>query len=242
MRPRAVIVRNALLASAVLGLGAVLLWPERIRWTGAGAAIVAHDLLPGPVPERLAIAPTATIIAEGDSLIAGSRGKDAGLPWPARLEQRLGGPKVVNRGRGGATASEGAAGWRDAPCGDVAIILYGANDASVRGWIGGSKGVPLANYRQALGRIVARHRACGAAVVVLAPLPPGSTAMEDRLAPYRAAARAVAREQGALFADPQPALAECTAPLQRDGLHLSDEGRAALAAFVAARLRVTPSS
>lgn len=201
---------------------------------------MAHDLMPDPVPEPLAIAATSTIIAEGDSLIAGSRGNEAGLPWPARLERQLGGPKVVNRGRGGATAREGETRWRDAGCGDVAIILYGANDAGVRGWIGGAKAVPLASYRQALGRIVARHRTCGAAVIVLAPLPPGSTAMEDRIAPYRAAARDVAREQGALFLDPQPTLAGCTSPLQRDGLHLSDEGRAALAAFVAARLRVTP--
>lgn len=240
MRPRAVIVRNALLASAVLGLAAVLLWPERIRWSGAGSAVVRHDAAPLPAPASLAIARTSTIIAEGDSLIAGSRGKDAGLAWPARLEQQLGGPEVINRGRGGATAPEGEALWRNAPCGDVAIILYGANDAGVRGWIGGARAVPLDNYRRALGRIIARHRACGAAVIVLAPLPPGSTAMETRIAPYRAAARAVAREQGVLFLDPQSALAACSAPLQRDGLHLSDEGRAALAAVVAAQFRLTP--
>lgn len=190
----------------------------------------------------ISLASGQTLIIEGDSLIAGQAGRGRhGPDWPSLLRQKLADQRgleveVINRGVGGATAAEGAERLRDAPCGDVALILYGANDAAVRGWLRGRKAVELAQYRAALAQIIARYRARGARVGVIAPLPPASRAMSRRLSPYRTAAREVAQAQGALFLDPASALLSKDAPLQPDGLHLSRSGREAMAEFFAGQI------
>lgn len=225
------------LATLILVLSAVILWPERIRWNAGGSAAVLHQRLDdhGIVPIR--IASDAVIVIEGDSLVAGKRGK-AGDPIPTRMQHLLGGPRIINRGRGGQTAAEGEQFWRDAPCADLAVLLYGANDAQVRGWWHKGEATPVPQYMLAMADIIARHRRCNASVIIIAPLAPGSDAMEKRIAPYREAARRVAQAEGVAFVDPVVAWKDTAAPLQRDGLHLSDEGRSALARYLAGLITV----
>lgn len=214
----------------------LLLWPERVRWTEGGSAIVGHLQLPPHGSFPLEVPRNGTIVVEGDSLVSNGRGADEGAPWPARLEGLLDRTSVVNRGSGGSTAEQGLTRLADAECADLAIILYGANDSGIRGWLRGLSGIGVERYGAALSKIAAHHRACGSKMLILAPLAPGSTAMEDRLSPYREAARDVAVREGAQFLDPLEAWEDVAAPLQVDGLHMSDAGREALAQFVARHL------
>lgn len=233
------LIRVLAVASLILVAALIVLWPERIRWTENGSGIVAHEALPIEGEFPIVIGPESVIAIEGDSLIAGQRGRETqGEPWPERLAGLLGGPEVVNRGRGAQTAVNGEESWRDAPCVDLAIILYGANDAGIRGWIRGRSAIPIDEYRTAMQATIARHRACGAQIVVLAPLAPGSSAMAERLAPFRAAAHQIATEEGVPFLDPITAWNDVAAPLQIDGLHVSDAGREALAQFIAEKITV----
>ncbi len=233
------LVRVLAVASMIVVVGLVLLWPERIRWTGSGSAAVVEQRLTQIGAFPLEIEPDAVIVIEGDSLVAGLRGRpDSGPPWPELLEQMLGGPRVINRGRGGHTAQAGEREWQEAPCADVAILLYGANDAGVRGWLLRRSGIAVDVYKEAMNRIIDRHHQCGSKVVIIDPLPPGSTAMARRLAPYRKAALQVAQSKDVMFLDPVPAWHSVSAPLQRDGLHLSAAGREALAEHVVSQFRV----
>jgi len=225
-------------ASLLAALTTAVFWSERIRFAGDGSDIVRHTRLPDSSGFPLTVERAATIVIEGDSLVAGRRRDGRGDPWPALLENRLDGPRVINRARGGFTAGQGEAFWSKAACSDVAVLLYGANDAAIRGWWHRRKKVPIADYKADLGRSIRRHIACKAVVVVLAPLAPGSDAMEQRLQPYRAAARSAAMENGALFVDPLPAWDGIEAPLTRDGLHLSECGHAALADYLSNMLQV----
>lgn len=226
---------------ALVSLAGAVFFDERINSVEGGSAPLSWSDPEESSDDTTAIilSPGQTLIIEGDSLIAGrAGGVEHGPDWPSLLRQALADRSgldvyIINRGLGGATASKGAQRWRDTRCGDVALILYGANDAAVRGWLRGRKAVGLAQYRTALKQIIARYRACDARVGVIAPLPPASRAMSRRLAPYRKAAREVAQTQGVLFLDPGQALLSKDAPLQADGLHLSRAGRDALAEFFA---------
>lgn len=214
-----------------------MLWPERIRWNAGGSASVLHQPLDdhGIIP--IEIASDSIIVIEGDSLVAGKRG-NAGDSIPIRLQHLLGGPRVINRGRGGQTAAEGERFWRDAPCADLAILLFGTNDAQARECWHEGEATPVPQYMLAMAGIVARHRRCNASVIIIAPLAPGSDAMAKRIAPYRAAASRVAQDESVLFVDPVVAWKDTSAPLQHDGLHLSDDGRSALARYLAREIHV----
>lgn len=241
----------ASLAGLVLLCAAIaLLWHERIRFAGNGSAIVAHEPMPQSPGLPLVVARDAVIAVEGDSLVANrhglTHGLDFGDPWPARLEAMLSGPTLINRGRGGQTALDGEESWSHSECTDVAILLYGANDAMIRGWLRKSvlrpvrryDPVPIATYKEVMIRKIRRHKTCGAQVMVIAPLAPGSEAMARRLAPYRQAASEVARNESVLFVDPVEAMAAVEVPLQSDGLHLSAQGRQAIADFMASQIVV----
>lgn len=232
--------RRLILASVALAALGLLAWQEAPRWTIAGSAVVGHAAEPPVGSFPLQLEPGAVIVIEGDSLVAGVAGE--GVAWPELLGETLPQVEVVNRGAGGDTAAAGAARWQGAACADLAIILYGANDAAVRGWLGGKRAVGVEAYAGNLGAIIDRHRLCNADVLVLAPLPPGSRAMERRLAPYRSAAREVATAKGVHFVDPVEALTGVEAPLRHDGLHLRAEGREALAQFVGQALAVASAA
>lgn len=228
-------VAERLIAATVLsGLvgGLVILWPERILWTNGGAQAVEQTPLEPVGRFPIELKTDDTIIVEGDSLVTASRLPEGSVPWPKQLETSLEGPALILRGRGGHTAAMGAQTWAQSECGSLAIILYGANDAAVRGWFSSRSATGLAAFERALGEIIARHQKCNSKVLVLGPLPPGSAAMAQRLEPYREAAREVALAHNAYFLDPCPAFASHEALLHSDGLHLSREGQAALAKYL----------
>lgn len=236
--------RRALFAGAAAGamlLGWLVLGDEVPRWRADGSAIVPHDALPELRPFRLSVLQGGTIIAQGDSLTKGTHGgRDAaGKAYPRWLAQSLGGGvTVVNRGIGGHRAHEGAGRWTDTPDADLAVVMYGTNDSAVRGWLGRFRPVPLPRFESALADIVERFRQRGIPVLLLAPPPTGSEAMERRLMPYREAVRRVAMAEGTGFLDPVEAFAGSDAPLQHDALHFTADGNRALGTWLAGQIEV----
>jgi lysophospholipase L1-like esterase len=215
------------------------LWPEVPRWSGDGARAIGHDPLPPLAEQRLALSRGGGVLCQGDSNV---RGKPrVAVPFCTEFGLATG-LKAELRGHGGDTTAEGAERWRDqgtTPA-DLVILLYGTNDAAPRSWLGGHMPVPPDRYRDALAALAISHREHGALVLVLAPLPAGSPAMERRLQPYRAAARAAAAHSGSLFLDPAPAFAAPAAQpaLRRDGLHLNQRGHRALGQWLARQVQV----
>jgi lysophospholipase L1-like esterase len=151
---------------------------------------------------RLAVAPGATILAQGDSLtygqdtvqptgcgINGSQVSRSRSPYPDRLQHDLPALRVVNEGYPGDRTLEGLSRWRAAPSSAVTIIMYGTNDAL-------SQSAPLSvnQYRRNLADLIRRREAAGSKVVVL--LPPMTTDLlaNWKLTAYRHAAARAARE------------------------------------------------
>lgn len=235
----------ALAVSAVVLGGATTYFWDRlpaVRWGGVASLSegppLAHTLRP------IALAPGATILCEGDSLTYGAErvthggppinggGSDrVSAPYPETLAAALGGKvRVENHGFPGDKAADGLRRWNTDGPADVVILMYGTNDADPRGR---GTGVSVADYSSALERLVRRHADRGATVIVLAPPPAGILSSERAIAPYRAAARAVAQRSGALFADPRSFLGTVSAPLQLDGIHLRSDAYRAIAAGLA---------
>jgi len=214
----------------------VALWPEIPRWSGDGTRALGHEPL-SPLATRLPpVTPGARVLCQGDSNV---RGKPAvAMPFCAELA-RLAGLRVELRGHGGDTTAAGAARWATASNAEhppaIVILLYGSNDAAPRAWLGRRRPVPLAEFRAALAHLAAAHAARGADVLILAPPPAGSPAMERRLQPYRLAAREAAAEAHCAFLDPAPAFAPADAQpaLRRDALHLNQRGHHALGQWLA---------
>jgi lysophospholipase L1-like esterase len=161
--------------------------------------------------------------------------------FPAILAGELGAiDRLVVRGQGGDTAGDGRRRWQAAPIrGGIVLILYGSNDAALRGPLARRAATPISAYETDLAAMVGRAQEGGAVPVVLAPIPAGSAAMTRRLEPYRAASRRVAEATGAGFLDPAQAFARCDDAqplLLRDALHLNRRGHACLGRWLAERL------
>jgi len=142
------------------------------------------------------------------------------------------------RAVGGGTAVDGEVRWRTEPGASLVIIHYGSNDADSRGWLSKRKPFEIEVYQASLEAMARRHTEAGSQVLILAPLPPGSRAMERRLSPYRLAARRAARLSGAAFLDPVPAFASDSPMLAFDGLHLTSEAHWQLAEWLARYIMV----
>ncbi|EJL34051.1 lysophospholipase L1-like esterase [Caulobacter sp. AP07] len=235
------------------GAGATLFATGAPQWRLTGSALAAtHVALPPPSGGPTRLKPGATIICEGDSLtygfargwtptqggINGSLAPRSLTPYPEELGRLLGGQiKVVNLGMPGDRTLEGVTRWADAPSGQLAIIMYGANDAAVRG-----RNAPLgvATYGALLEALVRRRLNDGAQVIVLLPPPASARDTQPRLDPYRQMAAEVAARTGAKAMDAGEALRGLDAPLQYDGLHLSDQANQAIAKALASRIVVEP--
>lgn len=236
-RVRRAIRRFALWAALALVAGAagvMLILPDHVPgWTAPGARMVRHAPLPPVGSFPVQISPGARILFEGDSNLKGRAraGEWLGLDmgglgdhpdFPQIMARQLGGAvQVTNAGIGGETVAR-AQGRRFRHGNALVFLMYGTNDADPRGWMTGRAPAPLADFGAGLRQRIRLHRAAGAQVVVLAPLPAGSAAMDRRIAPYRAEARRVAQQSGAGFLDPYEALADCPdcAWLAHDALHL----------------------
>lgn len=230
----ALAVGTALLAGLCLGVG---LWLGEVpRWTLHGAVMRLHDPLPALQPDAQPLTGSGTLAFFGDSNTAGTRLGGPGKAYPAILARTLGRTqRVCVVAHGGATVRSIAR--RPWNCGsaDLSIIMLGTNDAATRGWLAARTPVPLTDYRATLATMVRRLAGQGAGVLILAPPPVGTAAMERRLQPYRVAARQVAVEMRAAFLDPVAAFGPDDT-LQFDALHLSEEAQQKLGLWLAAQI------
>ena len=135
---------------ALLGFGLSAAWFQSTlpQWrpTGSAAARTAVRLETAP-GAPIVLKRGAVIVCEGDSLtygfkrwgesipgINGSPSPRSPTPYPETLRGLLDGKvTVVNHGKPGDQTLDGLTRWARAPTGDLTIIMYGANDAKVRG-------------------------------------------------------------------------------------------------------------
>jgi hexosaminidase len=174
------------------------------------------------------------------------------------VADRLGGPVTINRGLNGGIASDilnGAEQWGDAQPSlgavletdhpTVCVIFLGINDLMQE------RAPGLEAFAENLRRIVDACHSAGARVVLGTPalageLPAGRNEHDAAIASYAAAARRVAEESGAHFADVRGAvLTRLAQPhgepahaglLTYDGIHMLPEGNALLAEVFAAAI------
>ena len=234
-----------MIAVVLLGVLAGFVWPEipSFRTQGVQSGTVALLASAHPLP---ACPDGGTRIAIlGDSHVAGSRmGREPGIigaPFGEVLERELAPRVTVTRyGRGGDTAGMGESRWaKRSIASDWVILAYGTNDAAPRGLLGRRKPVPLGEYRASLRRQIQRWRGLGRTVILIAPPPAGSAAMNQRLAPYRQAAVDAGKAEGVAVLDPAEAFGRCAAAeplLVHDALHMRAAGHQCLGRWLAQQL------
>lgn len=224
-----------------LGVAAVcLVWGissgEVPNWQMGGALPVGAKPLAAN-GGRISLSPGDLVVFEGDSNTAGGRvgGEDQAFPEQFRLVsgQSL---RIENRAQGGTNVVI----WTPRPAqgARLVILMFGSNDAAPRGVFSDRMAVPPSTFRSRLRSAITRFREEGAQVLVLAAPPAGAKAMDERIAPYRLAARQVAESSGVMFRDPAEAFAtsQSQPPLQYDALHLTKAGHRALAEWLAASI------
>lgn len=231
-------------------VGFVALSPQVPSFVIGGSRMAPAPILAAPISQGpIRLKRGAIIICEGDSLTYGFQrdpavgyppinGSDKPrdiLPYPEALQARLGDSvQVVNRGFPGDTVWQGMRRWRGKPSGDLAVIMYGTNDAGVRG----GEQVDMESYAVLLEALVRRRLYSGAQVILLIPPPVSPKAGQNRLSFYREAVLSVASRTGVRVLDAGSALSPLSAQLQYDGVHLTTEGNAAVAALVAKQISV----
>ncbi len=149
-------------------------------------------------PKSVSAAPAdeeIVIVAFGDSLTAGYQ-----LPpdaaYPVQLEKALKAKgyhvRVVNAGASGDTAANGLArfDWTMPKDADAVILELGANDAL--------RGIPIAETRKALGKILKRLKARNIEVLLAGMEAPRNWG-EDYVEQFRAMYKSLAQENGALL-------------------------------------------
>ncbi|MGV3512595.1 MAG: SGNH/GDSL hydrolase family protein [Novosphingobium sp.] len=223
----------------VTGAGFALA-PDIPRWTGSGSRVVTGEPLPSLPAAFSPIAVPGRIVCIGDSNTRGSRLDRGESAFPALMARDLAGTIVRNHGIGGETVALARLRpeVRTGP-GDLVILMFGTNDARVRGWLSRTPYADPVAYRQDLATLATVYHDTGAQVLVLGPLPTGATAMERRIRPYRSAAREAAGLAGVFFLDPVEAFAADAVkpPLAFDGIHLNQQGQIALARWLVRFIR-----
>lgn len=237
---------------ALLGFGLSAAWFQTTlpQWrpTGSAAARTAVRLETAP-GAPIVLKRGAVIVCEGDSLtygfkrwgesipgINGSPSPRSPTPYPETLRGLLGDRvTVINHGKPGDQTLDGLTRWARAPTGDLTIIMYGSNDAKVRGKPGA---LDVRVYASLLEALVRRRLDDGGQVIVLLPPPASARDTQPRLDPFREAAAQVAARTGVKAVDAADALAKIGAPLQYDGLHLNDQANLAIARALAQQIRV----
>jgi len=118
------------------------------------------------------------------------------VPFPAQLAAQLNaaysttGISVENRGYSGDTAKMGYVRWPSDPGADLAIIMFGANDAADVG------GATLEEFTSYLGRLIERYNAWGCGVVIVTPTVMNQGGESRNIMPYRTAAALVGQQYG----------------------------------------------
>jgi len=191
------------------------------------------------------------IAAEGDSLTYGMDVSPAGKPtqinrasftrstnpYPETLATDLAGcAQVVNRGFPGDRSVDGLVRWQTVPPVNVALLMYGSNDATNYGH--SATGVVSLDVFHSVMRLIATRRmAQGATVVLLLPPPIGDPRAEAMIAPYRRDVQALGKEMGLSVFDPKEALSGVEPVFTEDRVHLSPAANIAIAKGLASLVR-----
>ncbi|HQS68465.1 MAG: hypothetical protein B7Y36_17760 [Novosphingobium sp. 28-62-57] len=223
-------------AILVLAGGTGIATGELPRWTIGGTQMVLPTALEPLSASPIVLPATGAILFVGDSNTAGSRVGGGRFAYPATFLAALPvGQTVRVHAFGGATVGDVLS--RPLPEGAVALafVMLGTNDAAPRAWLSAKRRIPLETYRTNLAELVQRLQAKGARVVILAPPPMGSRAMQRRLDPYRLAAKQVALACSCLFRDSAGAFMSKPDAnwLQRDAMHLAPEAQQQLGLWLA---------
>lgn len=235
----------ALIALACFGI-LLLLWDEIPSWRPGGIQTVAAASVSfqGEAPECASADPYIAIF--GDSHVEGSRMGSPGEPFGTVLQGALGGDaKVELYGIGGEKAEEGERRWRSSDtAAEIIMIGYGTNDSAPRGWLSDKIPVPLTDFKASLTRQVRHWQAKGRQVYLIAPPPLGTTAMMQRLSPYRNAVKEVGEGLAVSVLDPADAFAQCPDQqplLAIDAVHMKPAGHQCLGEWMAQQLCPKPS-
>lgn len=216
------------------------------RWTPAGARAIVHEPLAPVGSFPIELAAGARITLHGDSNMAGNRLEGASKTFAQVMAANLSpAPGVANLARGGSTAAQGADRAAGSDCGDLAIVMFGTNDAAPRGMLSRREPESPAEFARAMDALVAHCLASGAQVLVLAAPPAGTRAMERRIAPYREQARSVAAANDVNFLDPVSALASESGRgdlLQHDALHLTEVAHSLIADWLARHVTLSAAA
>lgn len=164
------------------------------------------------------------VVAMGDSITTGS-GNPGSPPWTARFAGMVN-KTVLNRGRGGATASAGAGRIngelsRNKP--GYVIIFYGANDAI--------QGVGANTTEAALRAMVGAAKA-NKTIPVLANvihMTGGRSIFNGRVDEINARIRTIASQEGVRIANVDSAISKDPEKYLIDGLHPNDLGEELIA-------------
>lgn len=229
------------IAAAAAGLVVAAAWQDIPQWQADGTAPVAAASLTRGREQLSCPPPGSRIAIHGDSHVAGTGGGAPVKPFGRVLGTMLAPGVIVRlRGQGGDTALMGERRWPvEHGSADLVLLAYGTNDAAPRGWLRAKRPVPVPAFAASLQRQIDQWQAAGAKVALLAPPPPGSTAMLRRIAPYRTAAAMLGERNGIAVLDPAEAFAACaSAPalLRRDALHMTSAGHRCLGRWLAETL------
>lgn len=181
---------------------------------------------------------TITIACYGDSLTYGQDTSATGgqppingatqgrspKPYPEMLGTSLSTIGITatirNRGYPGDTSADGLTRWATDIASDVAIIMYGTNDAINAG---GTGLVSVDDFRKNIVTMIEREAAKGAAVILMSPPNVAERIKNAQIAPYRAQVRLLAEAYGLPFIDAAEQL-ETITNLWTDNLHLTTFG------------------
>lgn len=178
-----------------------------------------------------------TIACYGDSITYGQDTSGTGVatqingatqtrspyPFPESLAEALafagftGGATVANRGFPGDSSAQGVTRWSASAATDVAILMYGHNDANA---YGGNPLVSVPNFRRNMVMMVEREIAKGAAVIIMLPPNVAVVAQNNLIRPFAEAAKKVAEEYGVPYVDAVQQLASVS-NMWTDGIHLN---------------------
>lgn len=176
-----------------------------------------------------------TIACYGDSLTYGQDTSATGTgspingasqsrspnPYPESLATSLStigfSATVFNRGYPGDSSADGVTRWASASATDVAIIMYGTNDAMN---YGGTGLVSVDNFRRNISTIIERERDKGAAVILMSPPNVAERIANAKIAPYRAQMKYLSDAYSIPFIDSAEQIDTIT-KLWTDNVHLT---------------------
>lgn len=124
---------------------------------------------------------------------------------------------VINRGYPGDTSADGLTRWASASATDVAILMYGTNDAMN---FGGTGLVGVDDFRKNMSEMIEREISKGAAVILMSPPNVSDPVSNAKIAPYRAQVKYLANAYAVDFIDSAEQISTITR-FTTDNVHLT---------------------